>query len=71
MTDLGRPDFNVTLVATTISLGAVVFLAAFAYDFTIPKNPIFPFKLFTMFREFTVHLVILFLSGMVWYVFFL
>lgn len=68
MTDLGRPDFDVALVAATISLGAVVFLAAFAYDFVVPKNPIFPFKLFAMFREFTVHLVIMFLSGMVWYV---
>lgn len=66
MTDLGRSDFNVTLVAATISLGAVIFLGAFAYDFTVPKNPIFPLKLFTMWREFTVHLVIMFLSGMVW-----
>lgn len=69
MTDLGREDFNGTLVATTISVGAVIFLTSFVYDFMVPKNPIFPFKLFAMFREFTVHLIILFISGMVWSVF--
>lgn len=30
------------------------------------KQPIFPWKLFAMWREFTIYLVILFLSGMVW-----
>lgn len=68
MTDLGHADFNVKLVGATCSLGAVIFISAFVYDFTVPKNPIFPFKLFKMFREFTAHLIILFFSGMVWYV---
>lgn len=68
MTDLGHADFNVKLVGATCSLGAVIFISAFIYDFTVPKNPIFPFKLFSMFREFTAHLIILFFSGMVWYV---
>lgn len=38
----------------------------YSYDFTLAKNPIFPFHLFAMFREFTVYLVVLFISGMVW-----
>ncbi|KAH8788291.1 fungal trichothecene efflux pump [Diaporthe sp. PMI_573] len=66
MTDLGHANFSVPLVASTISIGAVIFVSSFWYDFTKPKNPIFPFKLFAMFREFTVHLIILFISGMVW-----
>lgn len=67
--ELGRPKLNVNFVAITISCGAVVFLLAFLFDFTIAgRNPIFPWKLFTMFREFTVHLIILFISGMVWLV---
>lgn len=66
ITDLGHPDFSVPLVASTISVGLVVLVAAFVYDFTVPKNPIFPFKLFAMFGEFTVHLIVLFISGMVW-----
>ena len=66
ITYLGRDTYSVALVASTISIGAVIFIACFIYDFTIPKNPIFPFKLFAMFREFTVHLIILFVSGMVW-----
>lgn len=36
------------------------------YDFTIAKQPIFPWKLFAMFREFSVYIILLFLSGMVW-----
>jgi Fungal trichothecene efflux pump (TRI12) len=66
ITYLGRADYSVALVASTTVIGAIVFIACFAYDFTIPKNPIFPFKLFAMFREFTVHLVILFIAGMIW-----
>lgn len=66
MTDLGHSNYSVSLVASTIPIGAVIFVASFWYDFTKPKNPIFPFKLFAMFREFTVHLIILFISGMVW-----
>lgn len=68
MTDLGHANFSVVRVATTVSLGAVIFIASFVYDFTFSrvKNPIFPIKLFAMFREFTVHILILFISGMVW-----
>lgn len=68
MTDLGHTTYSVVRVAVTVSLGAVIFIASFVYDFTCKrvKNPIFPYKLFAMFREFTVHLIILFISGMVW-----
>lgn len=68
MTDLGHTEYSVTRVAVTVSLGAVIFIGSFVYDFSVKsvKQPIFPFKLFAMFREFTVLLIILFLSGMVW-----
>jgi len=53
-------------VVSTLVIGGLVFIGCFVYDFTIPKNPIFPFHLFAMFREFTVHLIILFIAGMIW-----
>ncbi|KAF4341227.1 drug facilitator PEP5 [Fusarium beomiforme] len=66
VTYLGEAHRSMTLVACTISIGACVFIAAFVYDFTIPKKPLFPRKLFKMYREFTVYLVVLFISGMIW-----
>lgn len=66
LTYLGKSSYSVTLVASTVTIGGLVFIACFLYDFTIPKNPIFPFHLFAMFREFTVHLIILFIAGMIW-----
>ncbi|CAK7206829.1 hypothetical protein SEUCBS139899_009635 [Sporothrix eucalyptigena] len=67
ITYLGRSDYSAAMVASTIIVGALVFFGCFAYDFSsLPNHPIFPFKLFTLFREFTVHLVILFVSGMIW-----
>ncbi|ERT01333.1 transmembrane efflux protein [Sporothrix schenckii 1099-18] len=67
ITYLGRSDYSVPMVAATIVVGALVFAGCFAYDFSsIPRNPIFPRHLFALFREFTVHLVILFVSGMIW-----
>lgn len=66
MTTLGKSSYDVAMVASTITIGALVFIGAFIYDFTIPKNPIFPLHLFKMFREFTVHLIILFIAAMVW-----
>ncbi|KAF5699604.1 drug facilitator PEP5 [Fusarium mundagurra] len=66
VTYLGEAHRSMTLVACTISIGACVFIAAFIYDFTIPKRPLFPRKLFKMYREFTVYLVVLFVSGMIW-----
>ena len=66
ITYLGRSDYSKSLVGSTIPIGAIIFIGAFVYDFTIPKNPIFPFKLLSMFRKYTVHLIVLFISGMIW-----
>ncbi|KAK0388896.1 hypothetical protein NLU13_2473 [Sarocladium strictum] len=66
ITFLGAAHRSMTLVAATVSIGACVVIGAFIYDFTIPKRPLFPLKLFRMYREFTVYLVILFISGMIW-----
>ncbi|RFN52089.1 hypothetical protein FIE12Z_3641 [Fusarium flagelliforme] len=66
VTFLGAAHRSTALVASTISIGACVFIGAFIYDFTIPKKPLFPRKLFRMYREFTVYLVILFVCGMIW-----
>ena len=48
-------------------LGAIVFLAAFAYDFTVPKDPLFPWYLFRNFREFSALPVLVFVAGMVFF----
>ena len=66
LTYLGKSSYSVALVAATVTIGALVFIGGFVYDFTIPKNPIFPYHLFAMFKEFTVHLIILFIAGMIW-----
>ncbi|KAF4449015.1 hypothetical protein F53441_7665 [Fusarium austroafricanum] len=66
ITFLGAAHYSTALVASTISVGGCVFISAFVYDFTIPKQPLFPRKLFNMYREFTVYLVILFVCGMIW-----
>ena len=63
---LGNSTYSKAVVGATVTIGALVFIACFAYDFTIPKNPVFPFHLFAMFREFTVHIIILFIAGMIW-----
>jgi hypothetical protein len=66
LTYLGGSGYSKSLVVSTMVIGGLVFIGCFVYDFTIPKNPIFPFHLFAMFREFTVHLIILFIAGMIW-----
>jgi hypothetical protein len=66
LTYLGKSSYSVPLVASTVSIGVIVFIGGFVYDFTIPKNPIFPYHLFAMFKEFTVHLIILFIAGIIW-----
>lgn len=63
---LGQSTYSKALVASTTVIGGFVLIGAFAYDFTIPKNPIFPFHLFAMIREYTIHLAVLFIAGMVW-----
>ena len=54
---LGRTTYSVPMVAATISVGGIVFISAFVYDFTVPKKPIFPLHLFRMFGEFSVYLI--------------
>ena len=49
---LGQSTYSTSLVASTTVIGGVLFIGAFIYDFTIPKNPIFPFHLFVCFYEF-------------------
>jgi hypothetical protein len=48
-------------------LGLLVFLGAFAYDFTIPKDPLFPWYLFKAFREYSSLIVLVFVAGMVFF----
>ncbi|GAB7344324.1 hypothetical protein MBLNU457_2189t1 [Dothideomycetes sp. NU457] len=66
ITYLGRSTYSVPMVASTITVGGIVFASAFIYDFTLAKRPIFPLHLFRMFREFSVFLIILFVCGMIW-----
>jgi hypothetical protein len=54
-------------VITPIVIGIVILIGAFAYDFTIAKQPFFPLRLFRQVREFTILLVLVFVSGMCYY----
>ncbi|OBR11427.1 Trichothecene efflux pump [Colletotrichum higginsianum IMI 349063] len=47
-----------------IVVGLVVLALGFAYDFKVAARPMFPLKLFVMFRRYSVLLVVLFVSGM-------
>lgn len=66
ITSLGSSKWSVIMVSTTIPIGFVLFVSAFIYDFTIAPRPLFPPRIFRMYREFTVYLVILFICGMIW-----
>ncbi|EED23098.1 efflux pump antibiotic resistance protein, putative [Talaromyces stipitatus ATCC 10500] len=66
ITYLGKSSYSVAVVASTTVIGGLLLAACLAYDFTIARDPIFPLRLFVMFREFTVHLIILFVAGMIW-----
>lgn len=46
-----------------IIVGVVVLIATFIYDFTVPKQPLFPLQLFRQVREFTMLLVVVFVAG--------
>ncbi|KAH6666677.1 fungal trichothecene efflux pump [Halenospora varia] len=48
-------------------LGFFVFIGAFVYDFTVPKDPLFPWYLFKLFREFSSLIVLVFVAGMVFF----
>ena len=54
-------------VIVPIVVGFLVFCLCFAYDWTLAKKPFFPYHLFARVREFTVILVVLFVSGMVFF----
>ncbi|OHE97756.1 major facilitator superfamily transporter [Colletotrichum orchidophilum] len=47
-----------------IVIGFAVLAVGFLYDFKIAAHPMFPLKLFVMFRRYSVLLVVLFVSGM-------
>lgn len=66
ITYLGKSSYSIPLVASTTAIGGLLLVGCLVYDFTIAKDPIFPYRLFKMFREFTVHLVILFIAGVIW-----
>ncbi|KAL8286119.1 hypothetical protein RB600_010215 [Gaeumannomyces tritici] len=53
-------------VVAPIVVGLVTIVAAFAYDFTVATNPIFPLSLFRQFREYSVLLIVMFVSGMLY-----
>ncbi|KAL1650418.1 hypothetical protein SLS58_001236 [Diplodia intermedia] len=67
LTYLGKSSYSKALVASTITVGALTTAACFAYDFTVPAKPLFPRSLFAMLRKFTIHLLIVFVSGFIWY----
>ncbi|GME46190.1 Sugar transporter conserved site [Neofusicoccum parvum] len=68
ITYLGKESYSKALVGSTIAIGVLITLACFLYDFSgIPENPLFPWSLFTMVRKFTIHLLIVFVSGFIWY----
>ncbi|KAK5733992.1 hypothetical protein LTR17_009263 [Elasticomyces elasticus] len=48
-------------------LGLFAFLGAFAYDFAVPKDPLFPWYLFRNFREFSALPILVFVAGMVFF----
>lgn len=50
-----------------IVIGFLALVGCLAYDFMIAKNPMFPLTLFTRWRQYTLLLVILFISGMNFY----
>ncbi|OJD39996.1 major facilitator superfamily transporter protein [Diplodia corticola] len=68
LTYLGKPSYSKALVASTIAVGACLTAGCFAYGFTVAgRNALFPRSLFALLRRFTVHLLIVFVSGFIWY----
>ncbi|KAL2847856.1 fungal trichothecene efflux pump [Aspergillus pseudoustus] len=63
----GYPWRNVKVLAP-MCIGATLFVCAFAWDFSgRAKRPLFPLALFTMFRRYTLLLVIIFVTGVVYF----
>lgn len=59
----GHPWHGASVLVPML-LGIAVLAAGFAYDFTIAKNPIFPLRLFKLWRGFLCICIVLFISGM-------
>ncbi|KAK2015152.1 major facilitator superfamily transporter [Colletotrichum eremochloae] len=51
----------------SIVIGLAVLAFGFFYDFKIAAHPMFPLKLFMMFRRYSVLLIVIFVSGMNFY----
>lgn len=62
----GHPWASASTLAPLIG-GGVVFLASFAYDFTVAKLPVFPLFLFKQWRDYSILLVLIFVSGVVYF----
>ncbi|TDZ19645.1 Trichothecene efflux pump TRI12 [Colletotrichum sidae] len=62
----GTPDYpwNSVGAIAPIVVGVLVLALGFVYDFKFAARPMFPLKLFVMFRQYSVLLVVLFVSGM-------
>ncbi|GKT84255.1 major facilitator superfamily transporter [Colletotrichum tofieldiae] len=62
----GTPTYpwNSVGAIAPIVVGFAVLALGFVYDFIVAARPMFPLKLFVMFRRFSVLLVVLFVSGM-------
>jgi hypothetical protein len=60
----GHPWHSVSVIIP-ILLGLCALIACFAYDFIIPKAPLFPWLVFKQVRDFTFLLGIVFVAGIV------
>ncbi|GKT41225.1 trichothecene efflux pump TRI12 [Colletotrichum spaethianum] len=62
----GTPTYpwNSAGAIAPIVIGFLVLALGFAYDFKVAAHPMFPLKLFVMFRCYSVLLVVIFVSGM-------
>ncbi|KAH7143502.1 fungal trichothecene efflux pump [Dactylonectria macrodidyma] len=59
----GHPWDSASTIAPIV-VGAATVVAAFVYDFKFANAPLFPYKLFALWRGFTSLLVVLFILGM-------
>ncbi|KAH7124335.1 fungal trichothecene efflux pump [Dactylonectria macrodidyma] len=62
----GHPWNSASVIAPIVA-GIVAVGVAFAYDFTVAKQPFFPPSLFAQWRQFTVLLVVIFVTGMCYF----
>lgn len=61
-----HPWNSVSCIAPIV-VGFVGLVACLAYDFKVAKNPMFPLTLFVRWRQYTLLLAVLFISGMNFY----